>query len=49
MHKVSNILIDLPPALSGEVFDALVESSSVRIERIVSNGQATPEGEWYEQ
>ncbi|MBK5275247.1 MAG: cupin domain-containing protein [Desulfuromonadales bacterium] len=49
MHKISNILTDLPSALTGEVFDALVESSSVRIERIVSNGQATPEGEWYEQ
>jgi cupin 2 domain-containing protein len=47
--KIRNILADLPPALSGEVVDSLVESDSVRIERIVSNGQATPEGEWYDQ
>jgi len=47
--EIRNILADLPPALSGEVVDALVESDSVRIERIVSNGQATPQGEWYDQ
>ena len=49
MNKISNILTDLPPALSGEAFDTIVESESVRIERIVSNGQATPEGKWYDQ
>ena len=47
--KILNILADLPPALSGEVFDTIVESGSLRIERIVSNGQATPEGEWFDQ
>jgi cupin 2 domain-containing protein len=49
MHKISNILTDLPPALPGEVFNTLIESDSVKIERIVSNGQATPEGEWFDQ
>jgi cupin 2 domain-containing protein len=43
------MLAGLPPALSGEAFDTIVESDSVRIERIVSNGQASPEGEWYDQ
>lgn len=47
--EILNILADLPPALSGEVFETIVESDSVRIERIVSNGQATPEGKWYDQ
>jgi cupin 2 domain-containing protein len=46
---VLNILADLPPALSSEVFDTIAESGAVRIERIVSNGQATPVGEWYDQ
>jgi cupin 2 domain-containing protein len=46
---VLNILADLPPALSSEVFDTIAESGFVRIERIVSNGQAAPEGEWYDQ
>lgn len=44
-----NIFANLPDALPDEVFETLAESGSVRIERIVSHGQATPEGEWYGQ
>lgn len=46
---ISNILSNLPPALPDEVFETIVDSQALRIERIVSNGQATPEGEWYDQ
>jgi len=49
LPEIRNILSDLPPALSGEAVDTIAESDSVRIERIVSNGQATPEGEWFDQ
>ena len=40
-----------PPALSanGEVFETLLRGKDFRLERIVSTGQATPAGEWYEQ
>ena len=44
-----NILTGLPPAQTAEVFETLVESRAVRIERIVSQGQITAEGEWYQQ
>ena len=44
-----NILAFLPGGGHGEVFEPLVERNGVRIERIVSHGEATPEGEWYEQ
>lgn len=44
-----NIFAPLPDARSGELFETLVERGGVRIERIVSHGQATPEGEWYDQ
>jgi cupin 2 domain-containing protein len=44
-----NIFANLPDALPDEVIDALAETANVRIERIVSNGQATAEGEWYGQ
>jgi cupin 2 domain-containing protein len=47
--EIRNILAGLPPALSGEALETIVETDSVRIERIVSNGQATPQGEWYDQ
>lgn len=32
-----------------EEFITLLNAKGVKIERIVSNGQATPEGEWYDQ
>lgn len=32
-----------------EIFETLVEGGNVRVERIVSTGQTTPEGEWYDQ
>ena len=38
-----NIFAPLPDARDGEVFTTLLERGGVRIERIVSHGQATPE------
>jgi len=34
---------------SGEIFESIVASKGVRIERIVSTGQCTAKGTWYEQ
>ena len=34
--------------MAGETFDTLIEQNNLRIERIVSTGQVTPEGEWYD-
>lgn len=48
-RTIHNILSALPESLPEELFQTLVESGSVRIERIVSHGHATPEGEWYDQ
>jgi len=45
----SNVFTCLPQVLPGEIFETLAESGAVRIERIVSSGQATVEGEWYDQ
>jgi cupin 2 domain-containing protein len=49
MTTTGNILADLPDATSSEVFQSLVERNGIKIERIISHGQATPEGEWYDQ
>ncbi len=46
---IHNILEKLPAAIQSECFETIAESSAVRIERIVSCGQATPDGEWYDQ
>ncbi len=32
-----------------EVFEALLQRPGILLERIVSNGQITPEGQWYNQ
>lgn len=46
---MKNLLSDIPATLPEELCETLVEAGSVRIERIVSFGQASPEGFWYDQ
>ncbi len=46
---MKNLLSDLPADLSKEVVETLAERGSVRIERIVSHGQASPDRFWYDQ
>lgn len=46
---MTNILTSLPDASSAEVFTCLLNRPGVRIERIVSQGQATPEEAPYDQ
>jgi cupin 2 domain-containing protein len=40
---------DLAGARDAELFETLAVQRGVRIERIVSTGQVTPPGEWYDQ
>jgi cupin 2 domain-containing protein len=48
--KQGNIFSGLPVGAEvAEHFDALVERPGFRIERIVSTGQASPPGFWYDQ
>lgn len=44
-----NLLHPLPDDLTEEVFSELLRREAVRIERVVSNGHASPEGFWYDQ
>ncbi|MET0067349.1 MAG: cupin domain-containing protein [Candidatus Thiodiazotropha sp.] len=44
-----NLLDGLPEGLAVERFDELLRHESVRIERILSQGQASPEQGWYDQ
>jgi cupin 2 domain-containing protein len=45
----SNLFSGIPAILQEEMFDILATSDRVRIERIVSDGQMTPPGDWYDQ
>lgn len=44
-----NLLAELPDATGCEQFDLVASLNRVRVERIVSQGQATPSGQWYDQ
>jgi cupin 2 domain-containing protein len=47
--SVFNLLASLPAARDAEVSQILLTGKGVRFERIVSLGQASPEGFWYDQ
>jgi len=44
-----NLLHHLPSDIEQEQFESLLTQPGVKLERIISNGQSTPEGEWYDQ
>lgn len=44
-----NLFENIPNELPTELSEVLAESSHVRIERIVSEGHASPENFWYDQ
>jgi len=48
--QAGSLVSGLPPRpRAGEVTETLCEQPGVRIERIVSTGQVTPDGQWYDQ
>lgn len=46
---MSNLFSNIPPELPEELVEILARGEHVRIERIVSTGQASPAGFWYNQ
>ena len=44
-----NLFSGIPDAVPEEIFETLLQTECFRLERIVSSGQATPAGEWYDQ
>ena len=44
-----NLFSDIPDDLPDELCERLLEAKSVRIDRIVSTGHASPAGFWYDQ
>ncbi|GAB3381181.1 cupin domain-containing protein [Azotobacter armeniacus] len=49
MPSRHNLFQPLPDASAGECFDDLLSLPGCRLERIVSQGQASPPGFWYDQ
>ena len=46
---MKNILDKIPESIPEEIFETLLNTENSRIERIISKGQITPEGKWYDQ
>ena len=44
-----NIFENIPQQIDAEIFDTLVETPDIKIERILSQGQRSPESGWYDQ
>lgn len=47
--RAGNLFSALPRGLREELVEVLAESAGARVERIVSTGQATSPGEWYDR
>ncbi len=47
--KTANIFDHMPSGGGDEDVTTLLEAAGARLVRIVSTGQATPDGEWYDQ
>jgi cupin 2 domain-containing protein len=48
-YQLGRLFEHLPTSIENEEFLSLVSSGTTRIERIVSSGQSSPAGFWYDQ
>lgn len=46
---IDNLLKNIPIDKESEIFNTLFQNRTLKIERIVSNGQTSPEDFWYDQ
>jgi cupin 2 domain-containing protein len=47
--EVKNIFSSITEQVPEEIFEVLLENENLKVERIVSDGQVTADGEWYDQ
>ena len=49
MITVENLFAHIPREMPGEIVEEILRTEGFRVERIVSRGQASPPGFWYDQ
>ena len=49
MIEVNNLFLQIPERMPAEVTEILLQGRDFHLERLVSKGQATPAGQWYDQ
>jgi cupin 2 domain-containing protein len=47
--SLNNLFAGIPEKIPQEIIEMLLKAPGFHLERIVSAGQATPAGEWYDQ
>ena len=47
--KPGNIFSEIPDLVKDEIFETLLKTDHLELERIISSGQATSPGQWYDQ
>jgi cupin 2 domain-containing protein len=47
--KLDNIFSKIPYFMMDEISETLLKTKHFKLERVISAGQSTPEGEWYDQ
>jgi cupin 2 domain-containing protein len=45
----NNFLTNIPNSPPEEIFEAIIQTENIKIERIISKGQKSEEGFWYDQ
>jgi cupin 2 domain-containing protein len=46
---MKNLLKNIPQSLPDELFETLVKTDTIHIQRIISKGHTTPKEGWYDQ
>jgi cupin 2 domain-containing protein len=49
VEKLSNIFQSIPDNLDSEIIETIVQSKTVKVERIISKGHSSPATSWYNQ
>lgn len=49
MNQKFSLLQDIPASSKDEIFETILQKENIKIERIISYGQTTPENYWYDQ
>ncbi len=46
---MTNIFNNIPSEIPNEIFEDIISTEKLRIERIISKGQTSPDNGWYDQ
>ncbi|MGK9477780.1 cupin domain-containing protein [Melioribacter sp. OK-6-Me] len=49
LPELKNLYEKIPDKIPDEIFEEILRTDKLRIERIISKGQKSPEGFWYDQ